>query len=36
VYFNEHKLREVLILDEATNIVVKDKKIVGWKIRAEE
>jgi hypothetical protein len=30
VYFYEHQLGETLILDEATDIIVKDKKIVGW------
>jgi hypothetical protein len=27
MYFYEHQRGEVLILDEATNIIVKDKKI---------
>ncbi len=30
VYFYEHQPREVLILDETTDISVKDKKIVNW------
>jgi hypothetical protein len=29
MYFYQHQLGEVLILDETTNITIKDKKIVG-------
>jgi len=36
VYFYQHQLGEVLILDEATNVTVKDKMIIGWIVIAEE
>jgi hypothetical protein len=36
VYFYEHQPRETLILDEATNIIIKDKKIVNWTVTAKE
>jgi hypothetical protein len=36
IYFNEHQPGEALILDEATNIAIKDKKIVGWIVTVEE
>jgi hypothetical protein len=36
VYFYEHQSREALILDEAIDIIVKDKKIVGWTMTIEE
>jgi hypothetical protein len=29
MYFYEHQPRKALILDEAANIIVKDKKIIG-------
>ncbi len=29
IYFYQHQLREVLTLDEATNVIIKDKMIVG-------
>ncbi len=36
VYLYEHELGEALILDEATDIIVKDKKIVGWTMTTKE
>ncbi len=36
MYFHEHPLREVLILDEVVDITVKDKKIASWIVTAEE
>jgi hypothetical protein len=36
MYFYEHQLGKTLILDEATNISVKDKNIVGWIVTIEE
>jgi hypothetical protein len=36
VYFYEHQPREALILDEAINITIKDKSIVGWITIAEK
>jgi hypothetical protein len=36
MYFYEHQLGEVLILDEATNNTIKDKKITGWIVTTEE
>ncbi len=36
VYFYEHQLRKALILDEAVNITIKYKKIVGQTMTTEE
>ncbi len=36
VYFYEHQLGETLILDKATNIIIKDKKIVTWTMTTKE
>jgi hypothetical protein len=36
VYFYKHQPKEVLILDETTNVTVKDKKIAGHTITIEE
>ncbi len=36
VYFYQHQLREVLILDEIANVTVKDKKITRWIVTTEE
>jgi hypothetical protein len=36
MYFYEHQLGKALILDEATNISVKDKNIDGWTMTTEE
>jgi hypothetical protein len=36
IYFYKHQPREVLILDEITNVTVKDKKIIGWIVIVEE
>ncbi len=30
VYFCQHQLGEVLILDEVADVIVKNKKIIGW------
>jgi hypothetical protein len=30
LYFYEQQIEETLILDEVADIIVKDKKIVGW------
>jgi len=30
LYFYEQQTEETLILDEVADIIVKDKKIVGW------
>ncbi len=36
IYFYQHQLGEVLILDEATDVTIKDKKIIRWIVIAEE
>ncbi len=36
MYFYEHQPKEALILDEAVNITIKDKNIVGWIATIEE
>jgi hypothetical protein len=36
VYFYEHQPRKALILDEATDITVKNKKIVSWIVTTKE
>jgi ABC-type antimicrobial peptide transport system ATPase subunit len=36
VYFYEHQPGEALILDEATDIIIKDKKITSWTMTVEE
>jgi hypothetical protein len=36
VYFYEHQPSKALILNEAINIIVKDKNIVGWTMIDEE
>jgi hypothetical protein len=36
VYFYKHQPKEVLILDETTNVTIKDKKITRWTIIVEE
>jgi hypothetical protein len=36
VYFYQHQLGEVLILDEVANVTIKNKKIVGWIVIAEK
>jgi hypothetical protein len=36
VYFYKHQLLKVLILDEVTNVTIKDEKIIGWTIIVEE
>jgi hypothetical protein len=30
IYFYQHQPRKVLVLDEATDVTIKDEKIVGW------
>jgi hypothetical protein len=32
VYFYKHQPKEVLILNEAVDVTIKDKKIIGWKV----
>jgi hypothetical protein len=36
MYSYEHQLGEALILDEAIDIIVKDKKTTSWIVIAEE
>ncbi len=36
IYFYQHQLGEVLILDEATDVTIKDKKITRWIVIFEE
>jgi len=36
VYFYEHQLGKDLILDEAVDITIKDKKIASWIVTTEE
>ncbi len=36
ICFYKHQPEEVLILDETTNVTVKDKKITMWTITAKE
>ncbi len=36
IYFYKHQLGEVLILDEAVDVIIKDKKIIGWTVIVEE
>ncbi len=36
VYFYEHQLGKALILDEASHITIKDKKIVSWIVIAKK
>ncbi len=36
IYFYQHQSRKVLILDEVANMIIKDKKIVGWMVTVEE
>jgi len=36
MYFYEHQLGEALILDETTDVIIKDKKIVGWIVTTKE
>jgi len=36
VYFYEHQPTEALILDEVTDITIKDKKNVGWTVIVKE
>ncbi len=36
VYFFQHQLGEVLILDEYVDVAIKDKKIVGWTVTSKE
>jgi hypothetical protein len=36
MYFYEHQPREALILDEAIDIIIKDKKIISWTMTIEE
>ncbi len=36
VYFYKHQLGEVLILDEAADVIVKDKKITRWTVTTKE
>ncbi len=36
LHFYKHELGETLIFDEATNIIIKDQKIVGWSIITKE
>ncbi len=35
-YFYEHQLGEALILDEAIDIIVEDKKIASWIVTTKE
>jgi hypothetical protein len=36
IYFYQHQYKKVLILDEVANMIIKDKKIVGWMVTIEE
>jgi hypothetical protein len=36
VYFYNHQLGKILILDEVVDVIVKDKKIGGWIVTNEE
>jgi hypothetical protein len=36
IYFYKHQPREVLILDEVVDVIVKGKKIARWTITVEE
>jgi len=36
ICFYKHQPREVLILDETTDVTIKDKKIVGWTVAIKE
>ncbi len=36
IYFYKHQLGEVLILDEAADVTIKDKKVTRWTIIVEE
>jgi hypothetical protein len=35
VYFYQHQLREVLILDEVVNVTIKNLKIIRWTVTIE-
>ncbi len=36
IYFYQHQLGEVLILDETTDVIVKDKNIARWIVATNE
>jgi hypothetical protein len=36
IYFYQHQLGEVLTLDEATDVTIKDKKIARWIVTVED
>jgi hypothetical protein len=36
IYFYKHQPREILILDEVVNKIIKDKKIARWIVTTKE